>query len=88
MEYQGKDFCQSCGMPLSPEMLGSEAGGGANADYCKYCYENGAFTASCSMEEMIDFCAPHMVQGNPGMTEEQAKNAMREFFPKLKRWQA
>ena len=39
-----------------------------------------------SMEEMIDFCAPMMAQSNPGMTQDQAKAQMRQFFPMLKRW--
>ena len=38
------------------------------------------------MEEMIDFCAGPMAQANPGMTEEQARQQMRKFFPLLLRW--
>ena len=36
--------------------LGTEADGTKSREYCNYCYENGAFTANCTMEEMIDFC--------------------------------
>jgi hypothetical protein len=39
-----------------------------------------------TMDEMIDFCAPMMAQANPGMTQEQAKAQMHQFFPMLKRW--
>lgn len=81
-----KQFCQSCGMPLQEGMYGTQAGGAQNTDYCKYCYEGGKFTTECTMQEMIDFCVPHMVQGNPGMTEQQAREAMAQFFPQLKRW--
>lgn len=79
-------FCQSCGMPLSPEVLGTEADGAKSPHYCNYCYQNGAFTGEMTMEEMIDFCVPHMVQANPGMTPEQAKAQMQQFFPMLMRW--
>ena len=80
-------FCQSCGMPLGdPALLGTEADGSASPDYCKYCYQNGAFTADMTMEQMIDFCTPIMAQSNPGMTPEQARAQMHQFFPLLLRW--
>lgn len=81
-------YCQSCGMPMgnTDEHYGTEADGSKNGDYCKYCYDKGAFLGDCSMEEMINFCIPHMVEANAGMSEEQARKMMREFFPTLKRW--
>ncbi len=33
-----KKFCQSCGMPLVEEILGTNADGSKNEDYCVYCY--------------------------------------------------
>ena len=86
-DYKSMRFCQSCGMPLAAGTpLGTEADGTENEDYCSYCYKDGKFTGEMTMEEMIDFCAPMMVQANPGMTEEQAKAQMHQFFPMLKRW--
>lgn len=80
-------FCQSCGMPLTdPDLLATEANGAKNADYCLYCYKDGAFVQDCTMEEMIDFCAPIWVREMPGMTEDAARAQMRAFFPQLKRW--
>jgi hypothetical protein len=80
-------FCQSCAMPLTdPETLGTNADGTKNGEYCKYCYENGEFTQKCTMDEMIEFCVPHMAAGNPGMSEDDARKSMRQFFPNLKRW--
>ena len=81
-------FCQSCGMPLTgaPQELGTESDGSSSADYCTYCYQNGAFTRNCTMQEMIDFCTPIMAQSHPGMTEAEAAGRMRSFFPQLKRW--
>ena len=35
-------FCQSCGMPLTPEILGTNADGSKNEEYCIYCYKDGA----------------------------------------------
>jgi len=81
-------FCQSCAMPMGDEdeLYGTNGDGTRNEDYCKYCYQDGAFTADISMEQMIEVCVPHMVAANPGMSEDEARNRMREYFPSLKRW--
>lgn len=62
-------FCQSCGMPIDdPALRGTERGGTPSEHYCKYCYQEGAFTGEMTMEEMIDFCTPMMVRANPELT--------------------
>lgn len=82
-------FCQSCGMPMGAEELyGTTMDGKKSEDYCKYCYENGAFTFHGSMAEMIEICVPPMVASNPDMTAEKARQMMLQFFPSLKRWKA
>lgn len=81
-------FCQSCAMPLiNNENYGTNKDGSENEDYCVYCYKDGAFTAECSMDEMIEFCVPHMASANAGMNEDEARKQMKTFFPTLKRWQ-
>ena len=35
-------FCQSCGMPLNEEILGTNADGSKKEDYCMYCMKDGA----------------------------------------------
>lgn len=82
------NFCQSCGMPMNDDVLGTNKDSTTNKDYCKYCYANGAFTDHCTMEEMIDFCLPHMVSASEGMSEETARKQMNQFFPQLKRWKS
>ena len=88
MENQNvKRFCQSCGMPLQNEAdYGTEAGGARSEEYCTYCYQNGGFTADCTMDEMIDFCIRFEQQQNPGLDAEDARRAMRAWYPTLKRW--
>ncbi len=87
MDPKEMKFCQSCGMPMTSEHVhGTEADGTPSEDYCSYCYQSGKFVSEMTMEEMIDFCAKPMVESNPGMTEEQAKAQMRQFFPMLLRW--
>ena len=83
-------YCQSCGMPIGAEkeMLGTNEDGSTNEDFCKYCYENGAYTYNCTMNEMIELCVPHMASAGSGMSEDEARNMMNGFFPMLKRWAA
>ena len=86
-QYKDMKFCQSCGMPLGTDTAhGTEADGSPSPDYCSYCYKEGKFAGEMTMDEMIDFCAPMMAQANPGMTQDQAKAQMHQFFPMLKRW--
>ncbi len=84
---EGK-YCQSCGMPMgeTDEMYGTKADGSKSGDYCKYCFENDAFTIDCSMDKMIEICVPHMISAHAGMSADEARNMMREFLPTLKRW--
>lgn len=89
MENEMK-FCQSCGMPLTQEILGTKADGSKNEDYCIYCYRDGKFMQDCTMEEMIEHCAQFVDEVNKHMpkpmTKEEYKQMMRVFFPMLKRW--
>lgn len=89
MENEMK-FCQSCGMPLNAHVLGTNADGSKNDDYCMYCYQNGKFTNDCTMDEMIEFCAQFVDEVNKNMpkpmTKEEYKDMMRQYFPMLKRW--
>jgi hypothetical protein len=75
-------------MPMgkTDEMYGTNADGSKSEDYCKYCFENGAFTQNCTMDEMIEFCIPHMTSANSGMNEVEARKMMTGFFPTLQRW--
>ena len=83
-------FCQSCGMPISKDVFGTNANGTPNEDYCIYCYKDGKFTQDMTMEQMIDFCAQFTdeINRNSGqnLTVEQMKEQMRQFSPHPKRW--
>lgn len=79
-----RKICQSCAMPMTKEEeFGTNVDGSKNEDYCCYCMKQGSFTADCTMDEMINFCA-----SVPGVFQDKelAKKQMKEYFPKLKRW--
>ncbi|SHL83405.1 Putative zinc ribbon domain-containing protein [Fibrobacter sp. UWH5] len=87
---QNQKFCQSCGMPLTAEVMGSNADGSKNEDYCVYCYKDGAFLQNCTMEEMVEHCAQFVDEVNKHMpkpmTKEEYRQMMMNYFPMLKRW--
>ena len=55
-------------------------------DYCSYCYHNGEFPGSSTMEEMIQICLPFEKEEHPDKCEEDLLKEMHELFPTLKRW--
>ena len=83
-------FCQSCGMPLTDDILGTNADGSKNEDYCIYCYKDGKFLQDCTMDEMIEHCAQFVGAVNEGLpnpiTKEEYIGQMKMYFPQLKRW--
>lgn len=82
---ENQEFCQSCGMPMTDELYGSNDDGTKSDDYCKYCYEDGKFTQDFTMEEMIEFCIPLTVE-NTDMDEQSVTVMLNKFIPQLKRW--
>ena len=83
-------FCQSCGIKNGNVDHETNTDGTLNEDYCIYCYKDGKFAQDMTMEQMIDHCAQFTdeinKQSGQNLTQEQAKDMMRQFFPHLKRW--
>ncbi len=81
-----QNFCQSCSMPLDNDQVkGTEKDGSLSNEYCKYCYENGAFTTpGMSMKEMETIVVSEMKKkAIPQNIIDMAVNSL----PYLKRWQ-
>lgn len=76
-------FCQSCGMPLSKEIMSHEKDGKTNEDYCMWCYKDGKYTYE-SVDELIKKVVPILVQ--KGFNEEQARSYMQSKTPTLRHW--
>lgn len=78
-------LCQSCGMPMTEDLYGTNQDGSKNNEYCKYCYVNGAFpNPNETLEGMINTCVPFMVE--QGMSEGEARAQLDALLPQLKRW--
>ncbi|MBQ1906667.1 MAG: helix-turn-helix domain-containing protein [Firmicutes bacterium] len=78
-----KLVCQCCGMPLEEGIIGRDADGSLNEDYCKWCYADGHYTYS-DLDELIEVCVPSMAA--QGFTEEQARSYLKDALPKLDYW--
>ena len=74
-------------MPIpEDELHGTEADGSKSADYCKYCYDHGDFTAKgMTMDEFIEATAP-MEAKALGVSLDEAVSLMATLLPHLKRW--
>ena len=77
-------MCQSCGMPMTNDDLGTNKDGSLNQDYCKYCFKDGEFVDNVTMEQYIEICSQYA--GQAGMTKEEMKEHLTKLFPTLKRW--
>lgn len=79
--------CQSCSMPIDKdELVGTNADGSKNDDYCVYCYQNGKFTDNLStLDEYTAYSLKFAEEA--GMTKEQMLEHCKTVLPTLKRWQ-
>jgi len=79
-------ICQSCGMLVTEELRGTQADKNPSADYCHYCYQDGAFVKEETMDEMIESCVPFRINETDCPDAEAARSQMKRDFPHLKRW--
>jgi formylmethanofuran dehydrogenase subunit B len=84
---ENKIICQSCGMPMDTEAVkGTEKNGLKSNEYCKYCYENGAFThPKMNLEDMKTNVKNKMKKLE---LYEYAIQKAVNILPVLKRWKS
>ena len=86
MNMSEMKICQSCGMPLTKEEhFGTNADGTINEKWCCYCFKDGVL-GECTLEEMIDICAPIEVRDGRAKTLEEAKEQLKGYLSSLERW--
>ena len=80
-------YCQSCGMMFTaPDQHGHNADGSEAEDFCRWCYEDGAYTYETTMDEMIEDCAPRMAEAM-GWTVDESASLLGAVLPTLRRWE-
>lgn len=83
----GGSFCQSCGMYLaSDEDRAISPDGSPSQDWCRWCGIDGSEEPNESMEELIERCAPFMVESGAFKTIDEAVSLLGTVLPQLKRW--
>lgn len=77
---------QCCSMPIpQPEVHGTESDGSPSESYCKYCYQQGDFTAKdVDMDGFIEATAQTEADAL-GILREEAVSLMATLLPQLKR---
>ena len=78
-------YCQSCGMPLDEEnLLGTEKDGLKSREYCKYCYQNGAFTQP---DLTLDLMRSRLLELMKPLSKlDPQVNELLQRLPLLRRW--
>jgi len=85
-EHPSIPRCQSCGIPIGVGFYGTKADGSENQEYCKFCYQNGAFTEpDLNMDGMIKKSVAYMMD-QLNFSEERAEVISNALIPTLKRW--
>jgi len=80
-------FCQSCTLPLdNMDDRGTEKDGTKSQLYCKYCYQDGAFTEpDMTLDQMMGIAEKEMKKQN---LPESIIQLSMNMLPGLKRWQS
>lgn len=78
-------YCQSCSMPLvTEEIKGTELNGSKSNEYCKYCYEKGAFkNPKLTLDEMKIIVKTQMKKMK--LFDDLIERSVN-ILPSLKRW--
>lgn len=80
-------FCQSCGMYLDGDGdRAHDPDGAVSKDWCKWCGVDGSEAPDETMEELIERCAPYMVESGSFKTIDEAVSLLGAVLPQLKRW--
>lgn len=77
--------CQSCTMPIDDTAdRGTEKNGSKSSEYCKYCYQNGAFVnPGMTLENMQQLITEKMQELDLPVAVSQKS---LQLLPQLKRW--
>jgi hypothetical protein len=78
-------FCQSCAMPIdNAELRGTEKDGSKNAEYCKYCFQEGEFVNPQMTLSDMQLQVIEKMEDNK-LPEDILETAVARL-PQLKRW--
>lgn len=76
-------ICQCCGMEFDESSMSTSPDGGADPDYCKWCYTGGEFVYK-SLPELVDYLVNHVPLGS--FTKEQSEEFFTRTLRELDYW--
>jgi len=73
---------------MNRDEFGREKNGVIRVDYCRYCYDRGAFAEpEITHEQMVEKVASAM-KTNKNVSDEEARESAKKLLGGLRRWQA
>ena len=78
-------ICQSCGLPFTAELMGTNRDETKNEEYCVNCFENGEFIDHSLSLHKLEVKLVEMAEVHNEITLEEAQAVIKEL-PYLKRW--
>ncbi len=83
-------LCQSCGMNIEENKYkGTNADKTLSEEYCSFCFENGNFTNTFSLDEQVEIGLNYSPEYKNAESQEE-KNLIRlqakQYLSNLKRW--
>lgn len=78
-------ICQSCGWPFTTNTSGKNRDGSLNKDYCRDCYQDGAFTDKSLNLHELEIKLLEMAEVHNDISLEEAQQLIKKL-PELKRW--
>lgn len=76
-------YCECCGMPLEPSIMGKNKEGEIDPGYCKWCLEDGSFVYT-EPDQMLDFLVASMPQN--GLSEKECRAFYASHLKMLPYW--
>lgn len=77
--------CQSCGLPFTKPLSGSNRDGNLSEEYCVKCLIDGEFVEHSLSMHQLEVRLVEMAKINNGITHQEAQQIIK-ILPYLKRW--
>ncbi len=76
-------YCECCGMPIDPSIMGIDRNGEINPRYCKWCLDDGRFVYT-DLNQMLEYLVNHLPI--EGMDSDQCREFYCKHLIKLPYW--
>lgn len=83
LESEQVRYCECCGMPIEPSIMGKTKDGEIDPRYCKWCLADGQFIYT-EVDQMLDFLVSNVPQ--EGMSEQECRELYKRQLRTLPYW--